>query len=343
MIDKRETESPLQSFTLAGETEKGFDDATALPSRLDRYAKAHRRALLMSDYIRKNHSISTIKKADGEEIETDSCHKPLSTLLADCGSYLVFRDYYTVGKIRLSAANFCRKHLLCPLCAVRRGAKALKAYTDRLAVILQENPKLKPYLVTVTTKNGEDLSERFDHYIRSMKRYTDKRREALKVKKHGWKCQPVEMNKAFGGVSSIEIKRGSGSGLWHVHSHAVWLCEEIPCSKNLSEEWKTVTVDSHVVDVRPFIGSDLAGYLEGFMEVFKYAVKFSSMELADNWDAFNLLAGRRLVNSFGLFRGVVVPEEMADEPLDDLPYVEMFYQYIDGVGYSFVNKKQVTS
>lgn len=294
----------------------------------------------MSDYIRKNHSFAITKNAAGKEIVTPSRYKPFSNLLADCGSYLVFRDYYTVGKIRLHSASFCRKHLLCPLCAVRRGAKALKAYTDRLAVILRANPKLKPYMVTVTTKNGEDLAERFEHYIRSMKRYTDKRREALKVRKDGFQRNPVELNKALGGVSSIEIKRGSGSGLWHVHSHAVWLCEEMPSRENLSEEWKAVTGDSHVVHVRPFSGSDLAGYLEGFMEVFKYAVKFSSMELADNFEAFKLLERRRLVNSFGLFRGVVVPEEMADEPLDDLPYVEMFYQYLNGVGYSFVKHKK---
>jgi hypothetical protein len=150
------------------------------------------------------------------------------------------------------------------------------------------------------------------------------------------------MNKAAGGVSSIEVKRGSGSGLWHVHSHAVWLCEEMPDAKILAEEWQSVTGDSYVVDVRPFSGSDIATYIEGFMEVFKYAVKFSSLELSDNWEAFQLLAGRRLVNSFGLFRGVIVPEQMTDELLDDLPYVELFYQYIDGAGYSFKKQQDET-
>lgn len=330
MIDEREKESPFLSDSLAGDTEKGFDDATALPSRLSRYALAHRRSLDMGHYIKNLSAINTIY--------TKSTLGDLAYSVCECGSHLGFRDYYTVGKIRLFQANFCRKHLLCPLCAIRRGAKALKAYTDRLSIILQENPSLTPYLVTFTICNGEDLSERFDHFTRSMKRYTDRRREALKVKKHGWKCAPVEMNKAFGGVSSIEIKRGSGSGLWHVHSHAVWLCEDSPDQAKLREEWKDVTGDSHIVDVRPFTGSDLATYLDGFMEVFKYAVKFSSMELSDTWEAFSLLAGRRLVNSFGHFRGVIVPEELTDEQLDDLPYVELFYQYIPGAGYSFVGK-----
>lgn len=66
------------------------------------------------------------------------------------------------------------------------------------------------------------------------------------------------------------------------------------------------------------------------MEVFKYAVKFSDLSLADNWEAAQLLKGRRLLNSFGLFRGVVIPESLLDEPLDDLPYWDRFYRYING-------------
>lgn len=309
----------VSHFALVEESGPDFDQVDSFPSRLQRYEKAHRRALDMASHI---------KELNGAQVNQNTGH--LSALLSECGSYLVFRDYYTVGQIRLTAASFCRKHLLCPLCAIRRGAKALKAYTDRLSIILTDNPTLKPFLVTVTTKNGADLGERFDHYVRSMKRYTDQRREAKKGRR-----SDVEMSKALGGVSSIEIKRGSGSGLWHVHSHAVWLCEMTPDAVLLAQEWKDVTGDSHIVDVRPFSGNSLTDYLQGFMEVFKYAVKFSSLELSDNWEAFQLLAGRRLVNSFGLFRGVDVPKDLTDELLEDLPYVEMIYRYLDGAGYSF--------
>jgi hypothetical protein len=49
-----------------------------------------------------------------------------------------FRHYFTIDKVRLHGASFCMKHLLCPLCAIRRGAKALKAYLDRWEVIQVE-------------------------------------------------------------------------------------------------------------------------------------------------------------------------------------------------------------
>lgn len=66
------------------------------------------------------------------------------------------------------------------------------------------------------------------------------------------------------------------------------------------------------------------------MEVFKYAVKFSDLTLADNWHAAQVLKGKRLLNSFGLFRGVQIPESLLDEPLDDLPFWDRFYRFIQG-------------
>ena len=64
---------------------------------------------------------------------------------------------------------------------------------------------------------------------------------------------------------------------------------------------------------------------EAFIEVFKYALKFSEMSHFDIWLAHETLSpdGRfkTLTSSIGLFRGVKVPEKMTDEQLsDDLPF-----------------------
>jgi hypothetical protein len=69
--------------------------------------------------------------------------------------------------------------------------------------------------------------------------------------------------------------------------------------------------DSFVVDVRPITGDPV----EGFLEVFKYAVKFSDQPPADTWHAYSVLKGKRLLGSAGCFRGVEVPEELNDELL----------------------------
>ena len=304
-----EKENPLGLDALAGESHKGANDAAGLPIRLSRYSRAHHRAIDMAKFARTEGDVKTAAKLDG------------------CGSYLCFRDYFTVGKIRLHAANFCGKHLLCPMCAIRRGAKMVKAYLARFEAIIADDSRLKPYLVTLTVKNGEDLSERFRHLHSAMGRMTQARRSYQRGR-----GPHVEFAKALGGVASYEFKRGKHSGLWHPHCHAVWLCREAPDAVKLSEEWHRVTGDSYIVDVRPI---DQTDPVAGFLEVFKYAVKFSDLPLADNWEGWKTLAGRRLVTSFGTFYGTDVPTDLADEhDLDELPYVEMLYRFYKGIGYT---------
>ena len=316
-----EQKNPSFVGSLAGETKEGFDDTAALPERLSRYAGAHRRALDMADYIK--------------SLGSDKNNLALVSLLKCCGSYLLFRDYFNIGKILLSAMHTCKKHMLCPLCAMRRGAKMLKAYLDRLEVIKASNPGLKAFLVTLTVKDGDDLLERFNHLHSSVQTLNDRRRNALRVRNPG---TPVEFNKALGAVGSYEFKKGSGSGLWHPHFHAVWLCHDDPDQDQLSREWREITGDSFIVNVTPF--HDQNDVVGGFLEVFKYALKFSDMPLDQNWHGFQTLSGKRLVTSFGLFRGVVVPESMTDDLLDDEPYVELFYRYINGTGYNLVKASQ---
>ncbi len=305
-----EKENPSIVETLAGETKEGLDDAAALPVRLDRYSRAHHRALEASDYAR-----------DGGEVN-------IARRLQCCGSYLVFRDYFTIGKVRLHCADFCKLHLLCPLCAIRRGAKMVKAYLSRLAIVLANDSQLRPYMVTLTIRDGPELAERFNHLHGSMQRYHEQRKHALAGQR-----QVVEASRAVGAVWSYEFKRGSNSGQWHPHVHAVWLCREAPDQAQLSREWRAVTGDSYIVDVRPISQDPVSG----FLEVFKYAVKFSDMPLADNWHGFETLRGRRLISSFGVFRGIEVPDDLTDEGLsDDLPFIELLYRFARGVGYDFL-------
>lgn len=309
-MDRQAKENPLSEGILADSSEQGADGVAALPNRLGRYAVAHQRALQMADYA------------------ANLGEKKLAQKLRHCGHWLIFRHYYTVDTVRLHAADFCKKHLLCPLCAIRRGAKYLKAYMGKLQTVQAENPGLQAYMVTVTVKDGPDLLERFEHLRGAMQRMTMARRRYL----HAPDKRPhVEFAKAVGGVHSIEAKRGENSGLWHPHAHMVWLCHEAPDAEKLSREWLGWTGDSFIVDVRPFHQADIAS---GFAEVFKYALKFSELPLVDNWDAFETLGGKRLVDPFGCLRGVEVSEDFADDAVgDDLPYIEMFYRFMRG-GYS---------
>ena len=204
-------------------------------------------------------------------------------------------------------SNFCtcKKHLICPLCAIRRGARALRIYHARIAALLAQNPALRAYMVTLTVRNGPDLKERMAHLQSCLRRY-HKRRKG--------KDGRGEILKASAAVWSYETtQKGNG---WHPHVHAIWLCEEAPDPFRLSEEWQALTGDSFIVDVRPIVGDSV----DGCMEVFKYAVKFSDLENSDRLHAYKTLKGKRLTDAFGDLRGLdVEPDEDADQLLEDLP------------------------
>ena len=278
------------------------DGIEALPGRLNRYGKAKKGAIDVAEYI------GTIPE-----------HQAVAKRVLSCGDYLVFRHYFTVDQVKLHGASLCMKHLLCPLCAIRRGSKALKSYLDRWEVIRAEKPALKPFLVTLTVKDGPDLAERFQHLHKGQRE--------LWMRKH--RARGSVLDGVVGAVWSYEIKRGNGSGLWHPHLHMIALAEHQPDQQKLSAEWHNITGDSFIVDVRPISQDNPA---EGFMEVFKYAVKFSDQPPADTLQAWLTLKGKRLLASAGCFRGVPEPEDLMDdeEALADLPFATLFYRFMQG-------------
>ena len=317
MTRKSKKENPLTAGFLAEEANQGAVGVAALPNRLSRYAGAHQRALDMAHYAAGINEHAMARK------------------LTDCGHYLLFRHYTAIDEVRLHAASLCRKHLLCPLCAIRRGQKALEAYAARVEHVQATNGPLRAFHVICTIKDGADLLERFNHLRGVMRRMTQARRDHLKAPQ---KNRHVEFAKALGGVHSIEVKRGKNSGLWHPHVHMIWLCHEEPDEVKLRQEWESWAVDSWSCKVVPFHSQE--ELISGFQEVFKYALKFSDMELADNWEAFETLSGKRLVDSFGCLRGVVIPDEL-DEPLEGQEFVELLYRWM-GKGYSLAHQGEPT-
>jgi Replication protein len=301
-----EREDPRPVDTLAGETERGWDNEARLPERLARLAKAKERGLAMRDFILR----CVVPKTAGT--------RRAQRELQHCGSYLVFRHYLESGRVRLHAFRSCRQHLICPFCAIRRGARMWQRYVERVDFVMSANASLRAYMVTLTVRDGEDLSERYDHLHRSVKRLHHRRHLE----------GDSEMHKVAGAVWSYEFKRGSGSGLWHPHVHAVYLAVEALDKTALAREWREVTGDSFVVDVHALYGERA----DAFSEVFKYAVKFANLPLEDSWRGYQVLKSRRLVASCGLLWGVNV-SELVDEAIEFERYVELAFIFMRGVGY----------
>lgn len=317
MTDKK---NPPENDILADEFSEGLtSEIERLPKKITRYSRARERAVNIISHVESKHqetgSPFFAKVAEG---------------LTTCGNYLHFRHYFTIDRLRLHSAMFCKKHLFCPLCAIRRASKTLDSYMTRYFAITAEKPFLRPYMITLTVKNGEDLLERYNHLVKSVQVLTRARSRARSGSRN-----KTEFSKLEAAVGSYEFTN-IGNG-WHPHVHIVALCEVPPDQWLLSEEWKKATKDSFIVDVRP-IGQP-ENPVKGFVEVFKYALKFSDLSPEDHVFAATELNARRLLFSIGLFRGTVIPDSLTDEPLEDLPFYDLFFDYIHGAGYSFNQKK----
>lgn len=327
MTDKKK---PLSTEALAGEVDKG-SEIQSLPARIDRYGKAKTRQVEIIDHIE-----SRLQEPNSDGLRFHLSDKKRSSI-KHCGDFLRFANYYTVDKVRLTHANFCKTHLLCPLCAIRRGSKQVKAYLDKLDLILKEKPHLKLHMVTLTVKNGSDLGERFDHLQKSFKKLLMARRNSLRG------MSTSVMGKLTGGVYSYEATYSKEHG-WHPHVHMAVLCHKDdplivdkrnPKESQLSKEWLKATGDSFIVEAHEVYGDQSLA----FIEVFKYALKFSDLTPDQTLQSYITLKGRRLTGAFGDFWGVKVPEELTDEALDDLPYIEMFYRF-SGKQYQLHSSKQ---
>ena len=299
--------NPQEPDALAGEVQGGSDELGKLPARVERLSLAKRRACENLAHL--------------ERVESPISLDSYRARLRHCGCYLVFRHFYTQGFVRLASAQFCQLPLLCPFCAIRRASKALTAYLARYRTIMQDHPELIFSHVTMTVKNGPDLGERFDHLKGAMTELRRRRTRALTGSRH-----TTEWVKAFAIVGSYEFtNKGRG---WHPHVHMCVLHSEAFDYDAMRDEWKRLTGDSHVFRVERARHPEEPAI--DFLEVFKYALKFSDLTPAQCVDAWLILRGRNLMFSVGGFRGVQVPEHLTDDlPPEDLPYIEYLYTYLN--------------
>jgi len=316
-----EMKNPESVGILADETETGFDELAKLPARLERYSNAKERALINLSQVQEkiNHF------SDSDDFAFKNHLIGLAPKIAQCGDYLRFREYYTVNKVRLAGAYFCKAHLLCPFCAIRRGSKLVEEYSKRHAQILTEIKGVKTSMLTITIKNGVELAERQNHLQKSLQKLFAHRRNSKRGKSN------TEFSKVIGLVGTFEVtNKGNG---WHPHAHIMLVHREYIRAEKPKEEWKKITGDSEVLRIDP--AKHPKDPAQDFLEIFKYALKFGDLTPELNLQAYEVLRGKRLVFSAGEFRNVKVNEDdLFDTPLDELPFFEHLYKFYSGSGYS---------
>ena len=169
---------------MATSDNKGFvsADADQHRDRITRFATLKHRAKNQENYL---FTLAQFKENYEKDVKNQESINALKSAqkLNECGNYLLFKNFYTIGEVKLAKLRTCGQHLLCPFCAAIRASRAIQRYVERIDQVLQENRKLKPVLITLTVKNGSDLAERSEHLMKSFRTLLERRRDYLKK---GW-------------------------------------------------------------------------------------------------------------------------------------------------------------
>lgn len=197
----------------------------------------------------------------------------------DCGSGAwVYENIADATDVRLKG-SWCHDRF-CRVCGAQRAAHIAGQVKAALG-------DTKPLFITLTLANTRDgLAASLDRLYRGFRllRQTD-----------FWKAR------IQGGVAFLEIKHSAKAGRWHPHLHILADGSFVPQAE-LSDIWRAITRDSFVVDVRR---------VAQIREALTYVSKYASKPLSPSFlavpalidEALVALAGRRLLTTFGNWRG----------------------------------------
>lgn len=255
-----------------------------------------------------------------------------STMIKDCCNELIFRDYLS-GKQKLHRANFCKYDKFCLACSTRRSIRMIKRFEQW---IQQYQLYTKHwYHITLTVRHNKD---------QSLREVMDKLCEAktkLGKRYRNWK-RTTQKKKSFfnnfdGMVSSIEVTY-SDTNWRHPHIHLLACSEcELPIeylkkwqcnwNKELQKEWLDITGDSYQVSMREITVEDWYFDRSWIGEVFKYAVKFSALDVPHLVDLIELQHNRkyRFFSTYGIFRWW----KLDSKNVDDEDFVERTLVYFE--------------
>lgn len=250
----------------------------------------------------------------------------LSRELEACGQVVVFSisdDGQEVIETRTSGGLFCNRPRVCRICAPRRTGRLVDSYWGRIVqcFIDDKDETLFPVMCVLTQRAGDDLNERLEHLGNGLTRLLDRRRRAFQFNRHH-----SELTNVTGGVFSIEVKRGKGSRLWHVHAHALFLQRDYMNAKAFRREWADCIGQKRAnVFLKRIARDDKETWLEGMpkelCEVFKYNVKLGDVDDVEALDVFRAVSGKRLLRPFGILKGVHLQTDNEPAPFEGREFV----------------------
>lgn len=255
--------------------------------------------------------------------------------LLECGSYLLFRDYYRISKVKLHNANFCGVDKLCPFCASRRAYKQqtkIEKYFDTNPDILKRNW----FYIVLPVKH--EINETLETVFNRLRVGLKKIRFAINNNKAS-KGKTSFFSQFDGLFYSIETTYSQNG--WNVHCN-ILCCSSTPFdydliekidkngkksfhSAELSLEWEKYT-GSYVHNISRLSFQTPEDIRKNLLEIFKYSVKFSELKSEYLFDFYLFTQTKRLLGAMGCFYGLKLDVLLKGDFEPDTEFVEYLYQ-----------------
>lgn len=275
-----------------------------------------------------------------EIVEYMQQHKPhllgsifKSKRIKDCCNVLLFHDYMNWEQ-RLYKANFCKYDKFCLACSTRRSIRMIQRFMAWIQKYELYNKHR--YHITLTVRHNRNqslktvLNKLCEAKEKLWKQYRNWKRNSQKTKSF--------MNNFDGIVSSIEVTWNEKNG-WHPHIHILACSDnEIPLeylekwqcywNKDLQKERYKITKDSYQISMRKVNVKEWYFDRSWIWEVFKYAVKFSTLDVPHLVELIELQHNKKyhFFSTYWIFRWRKFDKS---EEKEDLNFVERTLTYFD--------------
>ena len=107
-MNNSDKKKPLLSGALTGDDNKGFASANADEhnDRITRFATLKHRAKNQENYL---FTLAQFKDNYEKDVKNEESIKALKSAqkLNECGNYLLFKNFYTIGEVKLSKLRTC--------------------------------------------------------------------------------------------------------------------------------------------------------------------------------------------------------------------------------------------
>ena len=228
--------------------------------------------------------------------------------LRECSNILRFINYWS-WNTRLYTGNFCKYDRFCLACSTRRAIRKIKNFEKGILANGLETKHRYHITLTLRHKKSDSLEYLMERLLTLRKKLSQRirnsKRDSHKTKSFFSKFEWM--------VASIEVTHGKNWRHPHMHILVCW-DEDVATeyskvlwaesNRELQREWYKLTKDSYCVGMRKVSVAREKFDRQGIAEVFKYAVKFSSLETPELVELLKLQQKHqyRFYSSYGIMR-----------------------------------------